>query len=137
MEIKNKIASVFIICFIGFWIFQFKNTFSNREKRIKKHNISYGQTIECSHSSKNGGVQYLDYCFVLNNKKYKNSVAFELKYLTRYQCNEFFTNKTFPVVYYPDDPSNNMMIISPKDFGYYNIPFPDSLNWVKEYIKEE
>jgi hypothetical protein len=43
-----------------------------------------------------------------------------------------FVGKYFPMAY---SPKLNMgqILITPKDFKDYNIPFPDSLNWVLEY----
>jgi len=46
-----------------------------------------------------------------------------------------FLGKTFPVIYDPKDLENNDILITPKGFEYYNRKFPDSLIWVKGYIK--
>ena len=37
----------------------------------------------------------------------------------------------FPVIYNKDDPEDNVMLITPEDFQSFNIPFPDSLLWIK------
>jgi hypothetical protein len=45
-----------------------------------------------------------------------------------------FVGKQFPVVYDSLNPGGNFrMLISPDDFKYYNMPFPDSLKWVLSY----
>ena len=47
----------------------------------------------------------------------------------------FIINKQFPVIYSTVNPNYNMILILPEDFKDYNVPFPDSLNWVLQYIK--
>src|SRR6185312_12407547 len=44
-----------------------------------------------------------------------------------------FIGKTFPSMYLPD---KNILeiLITPRDFEEFNIPFPDSLNWVMPYV---
>lgn len=46
-----------------------------------------------------------------------------------------FVGKTFPAMYLP---SKNILevLITPKDFKKFNIPFPDSLNWVIPYVRK-
>ncbi len=41
--------------------------------------------------------------------------------------------KTFPVFYNPVNPKNNKLLIFPADFEQFGLPFPDSLEWVREY----
>ena len=44
-----------------------------------------------------------------------------------------FIGKTFPAMYLP---GKNILeiLITPRDFEEFNIPFPDSLNWVMPYV---
>jgi hypothetical protein len=46
----------------------------------------------------------------------------------------YLRNKSFPVIYSLKDPEKNVMLLTPSDFEEYNLKFPDSLNWVKEFI---
>lgn len=44
-------------------------------------------------------------------------------------------HRSFPVVYDSLHPEISKILITPTDFKKYNIPFPDSLNWVKQYVE--
>lgn len=47
-----------------------------------------------------------------------------------------FVGKTFPAMYSPN--TNTLeILIAPVDFEKFNIPFPDSLNWVMQYVLEK
>jgi hypothetical protein len=46
----------------------------------------------------------------------------------------YFSNRWFPFVYKKDETSLNRILIEPSDFKKVNLPFPDSLNWVKKYV---
>lgn len=41
--------------------------------------------------------------------------------------------KSFPIIISTTDSLYRDLLVFPKDFATYNIPFPDSLSWVKEY----
>ena len=47
-----------------------------------------------------------------------------------------FIGKTFPAMYSPNT-NTCEILITPIDFEKFNIPFPDSLNWVMEYVLEK
>jgi len=40
--------------------------------------------------------------------------------------------RSFPVIYDSTDPKVNQILIFPDEFAYYHLPFPDSLQWVKD-----
>lgn len=44
-----------------------------------------------------------------------------------------FEGKTFPVAYDSTDYSNSRILITTADFKDFLLPFPDSLQWVKQY----
>lgn len=47
-----------------------------------------------------------------------------------------FVGKTFPAMYLPSNETLEVLI-APVDFEKFNIPFPDSLNWVMQYVLEK
>jgi hypothetical protein len=47
----------------------------------------------------------------------------------------YIIGKSFPVIYSAKEPEYNSMLILPDDFKRYNVAFPDSLNWIKQYIE--
>ncbi|MDH7463466.1 hypothetical protein QEG73_19355 [Chitinophagaceae bacterium 26-R-25] len=40
---------------------------------------------------------------------------------------------TIPIVYLKDNPERTRLLLTDLAFKYTNLPFPDSLNWLKEY----
>ncbi|MNE93942.1 hypothetical protein D3C80_1918520 [compost metagenome] len=83
-------------------------------------------------SAYRGGPDFT-YEFKVNNIEYKNStvkLAFSLG--EGYDLLNF----NFPVIYQKSNPDNCQLLITPYEFKEYNIPYPDSLNWVREkYFK--
>ncbi len=47
-----------------------------------------------------------------------------------------FISKTFPAMYLPGKDMLEVLI-TPKDFEKFNLPFPDSLNWVMPYVLKQ
>ncbi|WP_343675078.1 hypothetical protein [Chitinophaga sp.] len=47
---------------------------------------------------------------------------------------DVFLGKSFPVVYEKGNPSNFRMLMLPEDFQKFDMPYPDSLNWVRKYF---
>lgn len=47
----------------------------------------------------------------------------------------YFIGKTFPAMFLPRNETLEILI-APVDFEKFNIPFPDSLNWVMQYVLE-
>ena len=130
---ERKKTRLFVVVFIllstalvcwGYW----------RKLQIEtKHEITVGRIYHYSYVGRgNGGGIWVDFKIEINRKEYNSST----RYLTDdFNCNNDFIGKTFPAVYNPDHPSISSILIIPSDFARYNYPFPDSLNWVKKYIK--
>lgn len=128
---KNK-TKLFVVIFIltvgliywGFW----------RKWQIEnKNEITVGQVYHYSYAGRgNAGGFWVDFKITINGKEYHSST----RYLSEdFNCNNDFIGKTFPVVYNPGHPSISSILIIPSDFAHYNYAYPDSLNWVKNYIK--
>ncbi len=47
-----------------------------------------------------------------------------------------FIGKSFPAMYLPGKDVLEILI-TPKDFEKFNLPFPDSLNWVMPYVLKQ
>lgn len=60
-----------------------------------------------------------------------NDITAEPNALSKYHV--LFIGRTFPVIYDPNNVKNNTMLITPQAFELYDIPYPDSLNWVRQY----
>lgn len=61
--------------------------------------------------------------------KYKNKKIDMRGFSTISQSSNDFLGKTFPAMYSPNKDILNILL-TPKDFEKFKMPFPDSLNWV-------
>lgn len=103
----------------------------NKERSQLKENytITYGVITECKDVGRrsSGGI------FYFNFKVGDTLISDQIREGISSQYSSIFIGKTFPVVYLPNDLRNNDMLITPKSFELLDIPFPDSLNWVRQY----
>jgi hypothetical protein len=76
------------------------------------------------------------FSFYINGKKIQGTSSYNSEVLGLSDAKSFFLGKAFPVVYDPDHPNNNFILISPESFKKFNVSFPDSLQWVKKYVKD-
>lgn len=115
-------AVVIILCYWG-W-----HAGKKYERTIQKDTqITNGKILSTSVSYR-GGV-YVEYSFEDNNgKSWETEQPMNIEMWKR----NSFVNKRFPVVFSKMKPEINEILIFPKDFEKYNIPFPDSLQWVKK-----
>jgi len=91
------------------------------------------------------------YGFVLRYSNYKVKYALMIDYQTTIEttfysdhrgCGQCFNlapqlfTHPFPVIYNKNDKSLHRILIVPDDFKEFGIPYPDSLNWVREILGE-
>ncbi|MBL7763102.1 MAG: hypothetical protein JNL23_06710 [Chitinophagaceae bacterium] len=76
-----------------------------------------------------GGV---DFTFFVSNKEYHGSTGY--CDLSSAFC-ESLIGRKFPVIYCPKKISNNQMLLTKAMFKDYNVPYPDSLEWIEEYVR--
>jgi hypothetical protein len=130
-KVKNILTIIFIMVLIGWIVY----AFISRNKLEKNHNLSIATTYSCSNGGRgNAGRIFIEYRFTLDNRQYKGSTTLLTSELSFIDCKDHFIGKAFPVIYYPGNPSNSILLITPKDFKRFNYPFPDSLGWVLKYI---
>ncbi|GAA3937230.1 hypothetical protein GCM10022209_35080 [Chitinophaga oryziterrae] len=78
-----------------------------------------------------GNLKFV-YEFYIGNNKYRGDAS-GIALLN--SAGRDFVGKSFPIVYYSKDPNISKILIVPSDFKYCNREYPDSLNWVLEYLK--
>ncbi len=130
-KIKTRIfyASVAVgfLLFIGFCL-------TVRNQLEQNHLISYGSVYEVRRTGRANLIR-LAYECQIDNKTYKSDIEYSGTVISL-EDSKVFEGKSFPVVYYPKFPHLNTMLVLPKDFEQFNIPFPDSLKWVLPLIKK-
>ena len=120
------VCSLFIIVIIVSTII--RNSITSK---LINHGIITNGLITDITSSVRGDFSIV-YSFTFNGRQYKNDYTYS-ELLLRYQNN--FDGKVFPVIYLPEDPTINYLLVTPNSFKEYDKSFPDSLNWVKLYMK--
>lgn len=121
------------LLFFGFWTVLIVSIYIYG--KIRKNEMEdYKQiTIGKINDFGNGGsgTVTLHFTFTYNNKIYfskRGSRIARVKY-------NYFDGKYFPVIFSSIDPDNNKLLVFPDDFKSWEMPFPDSLNWVIQYQK--
>lgn len=72
----------------------------------------------------------LNYEYIIDGKTFSDASSVDVKR----EYTRQFVGKYFPVVYSKIDTSISELIVEPEDFKRFNIPFPDSLNWVLDKL---
>ena len=97
----------------------------NRSELRKNGKLLTGRIISERRGSKS--IWWFTYEFRYNNKLYKKDKSVDVVQSWT------FVGKSFPVIFSPR--SNRCeLVITPRDFEIYRLPFPDSLSWVKRYV---
>ncbi len=136
MQVKQiiniPIISIIIIITIGLIIYLTgKKSGDNYKKNIlNKPTLTTGIITNVELKGRLGN--FVEYHFDFNrNTIYSNGNAHN-EYAP---LKNFIVNKQFPVIFSSVNPNYNMILILPEDFKEYNVPFPDSLKWVLQYVK--
>ena len=82
-----------------------------------------------------GGWRYMDFTMEVNGKKYNGSSPYKDSDFAPGGLREI-RGKSFPVIYHPDYPSINSLLILPSEFKEAGLPFPDSLKWLLPYLEK-
>lgn len=137
---RNKIIGTAIfwggitIMALAFYLKGHYDVKRQKNKILEKYTIVKGIVREYSSDGAKHGSS-VKYSFGYNNELYyassSGSSFFSEKY---FDLQSFLIGKSFPVILSVKDPTLNQILIIPEDFELYNIPFPDSLQWVKEKL---
>jgi hypothetical protein len=106
-----------------------------RNRRQENHIMTTARVVRCFRSGgKSSSHLYVSYYYYISGSKKLNSDNI-IDEIREEMVNKYFVGKCFPVIYEVNDPSNSAILITPSDFESSNYDFPDSLTWVKNYIK--
>lgn len=130
--IKFPIVSFVIIIIISIFIYiSGKESGDNyRSNILKNPSLTSGTVTGVDLKGRLGN--FIEYHFSYGGNLYSSDGNAHKEYAS---LRNFIINKKFPVVFDSVNPNYNMILILPEDFKNYNIPFPDSLKWVLNYIK--
>jgi hypothetical protein len=98
---------------------------SKNKALLKKNGVLTNGRVTNVYSAVKGGI-HIDYEFYYKGKKIKGSEF----YLIRSAFMNKFEDRTFPVIYTPDNSTLKRMLILETDFNEFDLQYPDSLRWV-------
>jgi hypothetical protein len=98
---------------------------SKKKAILKKNGVITSGRVTKVYPRVKGGI-HINYEFYYKGKKIKGS---GLYFIRNKYMNEF-ENRTFPVIYTPDNPTLKQMLIMKSDFNDFDLQYPDSLKWV-------
>lgn len=125
----KKINMVLISAVILFFIYLFiKDRIVKPEELRRKGIIVSAWTLEWVIGSK--GSFDLKYEFFYNESRIVGYAPF-----SKFRGDMNFVHKYFPVIYEPMS-GDKELLIEPRRFNEYNIPFPDSLKWVLPHVRD-
>jgi hypothetical protein len=141
---NKKYVSLFFFAGVAllYFIFQFiSNLNTSKSKAEILSNSLFVNGVVDGGEQKYKDAFRIKYHFIFLGKRYdqkqseiNNSSFFADKYL---KMQNTLIGKSFPIIINKKKPEMNQMLILPEDFEFYNIPFPDSLQWVKEKLLGE
>lgn len=129
-QINKKINLILVAGVILLMGYLFYNDIYNKPKELKENGVLLSAfTLDWKISTKAGYV--LKYEFYYNKHKLIGFASSkDLK------GNLSFENKYFPVLYDPVH-GHKELLMEPRIFKEYDIPFPDSLKWVLEFLPKQ
>ena len=100
---------------------------------MKHFIVTSGVVTKAGFAAKIDG--YINYTFWVKGKLYNGSGS--LPNLKNVDDNFIIENRIFPVIVDTTSRSysNNKMLFDSLSFVHYGLPYPDSLNWLKKYLK--
>ena len=102
------------------------------ENRLKNnYKVSFGTVYKNLREGKGDGV-IVHYQFRVFSKVYKGARTFQ----ALHNDASILLERTFPVIYDTNNIENCDILIQKRDFDKYEIPYPDSLNWVQPYFEK-
>jgi hypothetical protein len=111
------------LCFFYYWRGQ-----KHKEIIQNDFQIANGKIIECKVHHR--AALWIKYSFTYRDEIYYNSQSLIIDLWK----GNLFVNKSFPVIFSKNKPNVNEILIFPKDFERYKMPYPDSLIWVNKLL---
>jgi hypothetical protein len=87
-----------------------------------KHNLTSATITNWNHSAKAG--IWLDYEFKIDQQTFSGGRKY---YELKSDYAKYLVGKQFPIIYSPNEPDNNALLIIPADYDEFGLVRPDSL----------
>ena len=124
------------VCIIGFFIGIVHNYIRiPANKKMIKANLQVvnGAIItEIKSAAKVSELHTFTYSYLVQDQKLIQNYNIEMKFKSN--ASYYLMERSLPIACEKGNPENSRILIIPKDFEYFEIPFPDSLKWIKNDI---
>jgi hypothetical protein len=120
-KIGGILFLIFCVCAIGYTIYQYNE--------LKKNpNLLYGEVKDVSYLSKGSGY-FVTYHFSFNNELItaKSSIPYA-GFRQILFIDSLLKGKSLPVIYQPNNPNNNRMLLTHHDYEEYKIDIPPDVS---------
>ena len=134
LKLKYNLPNIASLIFLFFLIFIIVKVLY-KGNQLKKYGIVITGKIVLitkNNNVKGGGGSSIKYNYSYDNSDY---IDFSANSGTLNDYENDFINKFFPVLLNPKT-KESVILIFKDDFEEYNVPFPDSLNWVEDKLKK-
>ena len=137
-RVLSRVLIAFIFAFLLYALFSFlyNDLYSIRYKKKKlKENFliaNSGMIISCGKRVRTYNGYAIQFRYKIDDIDYEKRQYESFDFKSGYKYS--LLSKNLPVIYDRLDHSNAFILISPDDFEYFEIPFPDSLQWIKENV---
>lgn len=132
MKLDKKYKFVIIAAILlSLWVV-FAETY--RIELSNKHLVGQAIVTNCHLGGRGNANYFVDGYFYVDNKRYKTSVPLSCSNLNVDNLNARLVGRKFMVLYNPDEPSNNILLLEKKTFDLYNIQMPDSMKLILDFL---
>ena len=129
----NIISASIVLLFFASWVIW---GLISKHNLDTNHQMIIGTINGYSYGGKgNAGIMTVDFTFSLDSKNYSGSSSYEGTLFKSEDFKRYFVGKSFPVLYYTNNPRYSIILLTPNSFKRFRMSFPDSLDWVLKYIK--
>lgn len=135
MKTKKYIIGFVLVYLVGYliYVYFFSIPRYNRLKNDYILSTCYSYDFSPGSSYKNNPPS-IYYKYKVGDREYRGST--QLDKISSTDLQDHLLHKTFPVAIDKNDYSNSAVLIEPATFKEFKMPFPDSLKWIKEYLKD-
>jgi hypothetical protein len=128
-EVILKTVFGIVICFLfgGLFYSIFFTNFYKKYSIKRNYQIIQGAKIlKVNRAPKTYNVHIIEFVYSVENKEYRSQIRNSYSF----RKGASFSGRLFPVVVDKSSISNAFIMIKPDDFSYFDLSFPDSLNWI-------
>lgn len=107
----------------------------NGKKLSNYHQVALATITKCEWASRGTARYIVGGIFKVNNKDYYTSCQLSCQSLRVNELQEKLIGLKVPVVFLPENPFVNYLLVEQKDYDFYEVSFADSSKWIYELVQ--